>query len=428
MSRKRETYRLTETLCKTLPAPEKGNRLYFDSVLPGLSIRVTAAGSRGWVLTYRTAGRQRRMTIGAWPAWSPKLARDEAKRIQVRVDKGADPLAEKQRERDAYTLEEWGKRYVDEHARPNKRATSLAEDERNIRDMIQHFGCNKKFKELTRPEIRRFHSTYKNQPRTGNKVLATLSHMYTCAMADEILGIDSNLVVGVKRFSENRRERFLSGQELQDFVESLRDFTEETKAVHLLSKQLREKNKKVRLLTELRLFQFLLLTGARLGETLKAKWQDIDFERGVWTKPSHHTKQNKTEHVPLSSAALQLLSEWNKEPKRSESTLIFPGSISSNPIVYPRKTWANLTKRAGVEDFKIHDLRHTYASQLVMSGKSLTIVGRLLGHTQPATTARYAHLADDPLREATEGVGGLLSGMEAGQKAELVDLPRRSKA
>ena len=145
--------------------------------------------------------------------------------------------------------------------------------------------------------------------------------------------------------------------------------------------------------------KFLLLTGARKGETLQATWDQFDLEKGVWRKPSHLTKQKKTEYLPLSDRALSVLKEAKK--RASKSKYVFPGHLEDQPMKEPKRFWITATKAAKLENIRIQDLRHTHASHLVSSGLSL-IVGKLLGHTQAATTQRYAHLADAPLRQAAE--------------------------
>jgi integrase len=137
-----------------------------------------------------------------------------------------------------------------------------------------------------------------------------------------------------------------------------------------------------------------MVTGARKGEVLSAKWVDFDLTRGVWTKPSHHTKQKKTEHVPLSEQAVALLDGLPREGE-----FLFPGR-TRNHLTDVKGPWLKVCERAKLKGVRIHDLRHSFASHLVSSRVSLPIVGKLLGHTQPQTTARYAHLADNPLREA----------------------------
>ena len=154
--------------------------------------------------------------------------------------------------------------------------------------------------------------------------------------------------------------------------------------------------------------RLLLLTGAREGEVLKAEWNQFNLGRGTWTKPSHHTKQKKIEHVPLSRPAIDLLTQMNS---KSSTGPLFPGPNGDSRVAL-RRPWVQVCKAAGLAELvqvkgkkriitrykptlRIHDLRHTYASHLVSVGTSLHIVGKLLGHTQPQTTARYAHVADE---------------------------------
>jgi integrase len=144
-----------------------------------------------------------------------------------------------------------------------------------------------------------------------------------------------------------------------------------------------------------------LLTGARIGEVLAARWADVDLERGVRTKPSRHTKQKRTEHVPLSAPALVLLADW-RAASPPDGTYLFPGDAPGKPLQDIKNFWRGVVKAAALPGYRLHDNRHTHASHLVSSGLSLEIVGRLLGHTNPLTTKRYAHLANDPLRAAAD--------------------------
>jgi integrase len=167
-----------------------------------------------------------------------------------------------------------------------------------------------------------------------------------------------------------------------------------------------------------------LLTGARIGEVLSARWSDFDLSRGVWIKPSHHTKQKRTEHLPLSAPVFALLAEMRRQAEAGQQHL-FSGDTPGKPLRSIKKFWRSITERAGLDDYRLHDNRHTHASHLVSSGLSLEIVGRLLGHTNPITTKRYAHLADDPLRAATERFGAKVTALGDARLAEIVPMPSR---
>ena len=152
-------------------------------------------------------------------------------------------------------------------------------------------------------------------------------------------------------------------------------------------------------------------------EVLSATWGQFDLEGGVWVKPSAHTKQKKEHRVPLSAPVIALLSEMKGEA--GDGDYLFPGRGDGGHLANLKKPWAAIRKAAKLEDVRVHDLRHSYASILASAGLSLPIIGALLGHTNPATTARYAHLFDEPLREATERVGEVIAA--AGKKpAEVV--------
>ncbi|MCH8854118.1 MAG: site-specific integrase, partial [Planctomycetes bacterium] len=154
--------------------------------------------------------------------------------------------------------------------------------------------------------------------------------------------------------------------------------------------------------------RLLILTGARKSEVMGATWDQFDLERGVWTKPAHTTKQKRTEHIPLSGQAVALLRDM-RIIANDKSHFAFPGKAPGKPVMGIKKFWEEVRTAAVLGNVRLHDLRHTFASHLVSGGVSLPIVGRLLGHTQPQTTHRYAHLADDPLREATNSYASKLT-------------------
>jgi integrase len=153
-----------------------------------------------------------------------------------------------------------------------------------------------------------------------------------------------------------------------------------------------------------------LLTGARLGEVLTSRKEDFDLHRGIWTnnKPSHQTKQKRTEHLPLSAQALILVT-FIIETSDAGPRFYFPATSLVSRCARSKKFWSAAMRKAGITNYRRHDNRHTYASHLVSSGLSLEIVGRLLGHTTTTTTKRYAHLADDPLRAAADRFGSKIA-------------------
>jgi integrase len=146
---------------------------------------------------------------------------------------------------------------------------------------------------------------------------------------------------------------------------------------------------------------------------VKARWIDLDLNAGRWTKPSAHTKQRKTHVLPLSNAAVQLLQEIREDVPK-DVPWVFPATNGGHRSVI-KAAWATICETADIENARVHDLRHTHASVLINKGYSLPIVGRLLGHSTPSTTQRYAHLADDPLRRAVEDASAVITGKPSGE-------------
>jgi integrase len=389
--------RITEKTIKSLKAPASGNRIYYDEQVGGFGVRVTAGGAISFILTYWTRGRQRRHTIGRHPEMNATAAREEAIRLRDEIRRGGDPLRDKELRREAPTIADLYNDYIERHAKIHLRPNTIRSAEgmatKHILPKIGHI----KVADLTRRDVEELHNSVKDAPYQANRVRALLSKMMNLAKAWEWR--DDNPCEGVPKFREEKRERWLSTQEIERLCDALDKYSNESVANAI---------------------RLMLLTGARKSEALTARWEDFNLELGVWTKPSHHTKQKRTEHVPLSAPAVQLLASMKE--KADGNPHLFPGDVAEQPLNEIKWAWAKLCKQAKIENVRIHDLRHTYASHLVSSGMSLPIVGRLLGHTQPQTTARYAHLADDPLRQATNRFASIVAAARSRQRAEVVPL------
>ena len=187
---------------------------------------------------------------------------------------------------------------------------------------------------------------------------------------------------------ENKRRRYLSADELVRLSAALANHRDQQAAS---------------------IVRLLLLTGSRRGEALAARWVDFDFAAGVWNKPGSTTKQKAEHSIPLSAAALQLLTALRDQSDGNE--WVFPGRDSTHRKDV-KDSWATICKAADIKDVRLHDIRHTYASVLASAGHSLPIIGALLGHATPVTTARYAHLFDDPLRQATERASAIIQSVK----------------
>lgn len=398
---------LTQTFVKRVKQPKSaGYDIHWDEgsdSIAGFGLRVTTAGVKSFVLNYRVHGRQRRYTIGQVGAWTAEMARQEARRLRTLVDRGEDPFAideaQKQQavedEARQRTLKHLSDYYLSNHAEVHKQPRSVAEDKAMLETIILPRLGRIRVSTIGRRDVAELHISLKGTPYRANRVLALMHKMFSFAIADDgsAWGTAKNPAAGIPRFHEEKRDRWLSESELQRLAVAMQEYPERCAAEADVSEKQRKflRKEAQRAMNAIRL---TMVTGCRKGEALTAKWFDFDLARGVWTKPSHHTKQKKTEHVPLSAQAKALLEGLSRDGE-----YVFPGRTGAH-LKDLKGPWAKVCKMAKLSGVRIHDLRHSFASHLVSSGVSLPIVGKLLGHTQPQTTARYAHLADNPLREA----------------------------
>jgi len=390
--------RLTNRVVAKLPVPARGNRLFYDDTVKGFACRVTDAGGRAFVINYfrKTDGRERRFTIGAFPDWSVAAAREEAKRLKREIDGGADPVGAHQESRTAPTIADLAARFEQDYV-PRKRSSTQRVYRQQIHtDILPALG-RAKVAAVTHADVDAFHHRLSARaPTHANRTLAVLSKMFSLAIRWGWR--TDNPCRGIERNQEQKRHRYLTGAELARLSKALDKLPDEGAA------------NAVRL---------LLLTGARRGELLAARWADINFETGVWTKPGATTKQKTQHRVPLSEAACRLLAKM-KDQAGDDTEWLFPARGGGHrPHI--NGAWIRLRKTAKIPAARLHDLRHTYATALASSGLGLPVIGALLGHTTAQTTLRYSHLMDDPLRAATERAAAVLSGAKP---AEVLPLKR----
>jgi integrase len=375
--------RISEKLVRAIEPPERGNKIAYDDALRGFGVRVTAGGARSFILNYRVAGRERRYTIGKHPAWSAAAARIEAADLRQRVDRGEDPMEERREDREAPTMGTACDRYIEEHL-PKKRPSSRRNDTAMIENIIRPRWGAWKLADVDFTDVDKLHTSMKATPYRANRCIALVSKLFNLSIRWR-WRLD-NPAKGVEKFPEVKRRRYLSTDELGRLTAALAGHNDQKVA---------------------NVVRLLLLTGARKGEVLGARWDDIDLERATWTKPAALTKQRSEHVVPLSAPTRQLLAEMRES---TTGDFLFPGRDPEKPLTDIKTSWARICKAADLEGVRLHDIRHTYASILASAGLSLPVIGALLGHTQPATTQRYAHLFDDPLRQAAERVGAIVTG------------------
>jgi integrase len=394
------TAKLTDIIVKRLPVPAAGYEIAWDAQVAGFGARVTAGGARSFILNYRTRiGRARRFTIGAFPNWSAGAARDEARRLKTQIDRGGDPLGEFKAGRAAPTVSDLCDRFVAEHL-PRKRPSTQKSYSQQIAAEIRPALGRFKVADVSYGDVDRLHRkiTARGKAYRANRVIATLSKMFSMAIKWRMR--TDNPCKGVERNDEHKRRRYLSTDELARLTAALAGAEDQQSAD---------------------IIRLLLLTGARRGETLQARWADIDLASGTWRKPAASTKQKTLHEIPLSAAARSLLSDLRRNSLAS-AEWVFPAAGGHRKDI--KDSWASICAVAGIKGARVHDLRHTYASVLASAGLSLPIIGQLLGHTTPITTARYAHLFDDPLRAAAERAGAIITGAESAKVVPLSDRRR----
>ncbi len=380
--------KLTKRFVESITPHEKDELLIWDAELRGFGVRIFPTGRRTYFVQYRNQSRNtRRKKIGVHGILTTEQAREEAKKLLGDIAKGEDPSANARMQKNFRTVSDLAKEYLKSHAKIKKTPKGYKEDEYFLNEIILKKYGRLNIEKISTLDLQKIHAELQETPYKANKLRDLLSKMFNLAI--QWGWRSDNPVKGVEKYKEYKRHRWLNDEEVQRLWPVLDTYP----------------NQKVS-----NVIRLLLLTGSRRNEVLHATWNQFDLERGVWTKPAHTTKQRRMEHLPLSTRTIDILKSMKEE---SNSDFLFPGNMPGKPLQEIKKAWHTLRIKAGLPDVRIHDLRHTHASHLVSSGLSLSIVGKLLGHTQASTTQRYAHLADEPLRQATElfgtKVGNLIS-------------------
>jgi integrase len=395
---KSKTAKLTQAVIAKLAGPTGGQawKGYADGEVDGLAVRVMKSGAKSYVLRYRHQGTARTYTIGDTKEWPLKEARAEARRLRQLIDQGHDPLAARNAERVAETVNDLIADWRKERA-PHMRPRSLQHYEGLLRLFIVPDFGPRKAADLNQREITRwFHKigARGTKPR-ANRALEMLSRLMRLAVRWKIR--DDNPCFGIEKYPEEGRQRYLTHAELERLLGVLAVYP----------------NRQI-----VRVLHLLLATGARFGEVAGARWDQFADELTVWTKPSTLTKQKKLHRVRLNTVATAILREIQAERdngkvvRLNRSPFVFPATKGGDAgcITDIDFAWRRIREQAQLDDFHIHDLRHSFASLVISSGESLAVVGSLLGHSAPATTQRYAHLMDEAQGAATEKVGAILSG------------------
>jgi integrase len=354
-----------------------------DSEIKGFLCKITPRGHRVYMLYYRTKdGQERRPKIGVHGEITCDQARKIAQQWKAEVAAGSDPSAHKSASRQAPTVSQLCDRYLEEHAKGRKKPSSLRNDAQMIVRFIKPDLGARKVASATVEDIARLHQRLRNTPYQANRLLALLAKMFNLAEAWGLRSNGSNPTRHVGKFREQKRQRYLTNEELERLGEVLEEAE-------------RNETEPPQIIAAIRL---LLLTGCRLNEILALRWDQIDWDRG---QLRFEDTKTGAQFRTVGAAVIEHLAQL---PWRQSSPYVIPGRITGSHLVNLSKAWRRIRERAELDDVRIHDLRHTHASAAAGLGLSLPMIGKLLGHSQPATTARYAHLADDPVSLAATSV------------------------
>jgi len=379
--------------------PRAGEYFLWDNELPGFGLRIFPTGRRVYIVQYRTGSRRpRRLSLGAHGVLTPEQARTQAIGVLAAVRSGIDPSAERKATRSAITVDDLVMRFEEDHIAVRLKERTAASYKAMLHsDVLPSIG-KMSITDVTRADIAKIHHEMRKTPYQANRCLCVLSKMFNLAEAWGLRPDNSNPCRHIKKYRERKRERFLSANEMRCLGDTLR-MAEEAGLCSPYA---------------VAAFRLLILTGARLGEIRDCKWEYVHLDRGIIRLPDSKTGPKI---IHLGRTAIDLLLHLPR--KENNPYLICSEHHPDEPIYDLQSAWQKIRKWAGIESVRIHDLRHTFASNAVTMGMSLPMIGKLLGHTQTQTTARYAHLALDPVLEAANKV--------TDEMRELLSLPKPSE-
>jgi integrase len=376
---------MTKITKRSVDAAAATDKEFFlwDDELKGFGLRVYPSGRKMYLAQFRAGGRLRRVNIGLHGAVTPDLARTEAMKHLSQVRLGADPAGERDRRKASPTMKEFGQRFLDEHVASHCKPSTQAEYKRSVELFINPKLGSHRIIDITRADVVEMHQSMKETPYQANRTLGVLSIMFTVAHTWGVRTDGVNPCWKVKRYKEVKRERYLTPDELARLGKVLRETNAEREAAYCI--------------------QLLLLTGCRLSEIQKLKWEYVDLDAGLLRLPD---SKSGAKLVAIGQAVVDV---FKTIPKVKDNPYVITGAIEGQHLTDMQKPWRRLRKRAELDDLRIHDLRHSFASDALQLGEDLTMIGRLLGHTQVQTTARYAHLKTDPIRAAANKVSDAIA-------------------
>ena len=381
-------HRLTKRSVDALKA-NGSDAVYWDGDLTGFGVRVRRSGRKYYVVQTRVAGKLRWFTIGAHNPLSPDEARGQALQILADAKKGIDPRESRSRRKAEPVMADLCSRFLDEYVPVHCKPSTQAEYRRSVKLFIDPAIGELQVSAIERKDIAALHHGLRDKPYQANRTLGVLSKMFNLAEVWGWRRDGSNPCRHVRRYKEYQRERFLSPEETKRLGEVLREVEDEMPSA-------------------VAAFRLLLLTGCRMSEIRDLRWEYVKDD--CLELPDTKTGGRV---VPLGPEARAVLSSI---PREDGNPWVIAGRLPGSHLTDLQRPWRRIRARAGLSDVRIHDMRHSFASRALALGESLTMIGKLLGHTQIQTTARYAHLARDSIQTAASRITGSIGENLLGEK------------
>jgi integrase len=385
---------------------------YYDESLKGFGLKVTPRNARSWFAEYRPkdAGRKtskRRLVIGSASTLTAEQARRAANQILARASLGHDPAGERAAARKGLTVSELADAFMAEHVEPKRKASTAYHYGLVLETLVKPKIGNATAAKITRSEVAKIHLANRHKPYMANRMLAVLGSMYSFGGSRGLVPEGFNPAKGIERYAEQGRERYLTAAEFARIGQALRKAEttgipwEDDKPRSKHAPKLPKNRRTVLGPHAVGAIRLLMLTGCRLREILGLRWSEVDFDRGMLRLPDSKTGKKP---IILNGAAQLVL-----KGLPHVGTFVIVGSDPDKPRADLQRPWALVSKHAGLAGVRLHDLRHSFASIGAGGGMGLPMIGKLLGHTQAATTQRYAHLDADPLRKASDTIGNAIA-------------------
>ena len=380
--------------------PGETDAMHWDDELKGFGLRVWPSGRKVYMVMSRVKGRLRRITIGPHGPVTPEQARIRAHEILSEAKAGRDPAKELDQARKSPTMKGLGERFLKEHVAVRCKPSTQAEYKRSVELFINPKIGTRKVTDIERQDIAELHHGLCHIPYQANRTLGVLSKMFNLAEVWGLRPDGSNPCLHVKKYVEKKRERFLSPEEFAALGKVLREVEQNGSETQSAVNAIR----------------LLMLTGCRLSEITTLKWDYVDIKACELRLPDSKTGAKVVHFGKTAADVLNSIKKLDGNPYVITGTKMVGSRLTD--LQHP---WRRIRTKAGLDNVRIHDLRHSYASGALALGEGLTMIGKLLGHTQVQTTARYAHLANDPIKSAagrvSDTIGAAMLGKEKPPKS-----------